>query len=74
MKERLEEERISLKVIEAIAFIVLILLFFILLWIDFRWGKKQNAQHSKQIIFPLICEFCMYYPGPRTVSGLICRN
>ena len=41
MKELLDEERISLKMIEAIAFIVLILfILFILLWIDFKWGKK----------------------------------
>ena len=53
MKERLEKGRISLKMIEAIAFILLILfILFILLWIDFKWGQKWNAQNSKQSIFP----------------------
>lgn len=42
--------RIWLKTIGSIAFILLIL--FILLWIDFQWGQKQNAQKTRPITFP----------------------
>ena len=39
--------------IEAIAFILLIIfIIFLLLWIDFKWGQKWNAQNFKQRTFP----------------------
>lgn len=40
----------SMVIVGLIAFILLII--FILLWIDFKWGQKWNAQNCKKIIFP----------------------
>jgi cardiolipin synthase A/B len=45
-----KKERISLEVVGAIAFILLIII--ILLWIDYKWGQARNKQKAKQIIFP----------------------
>lgn len=42
-----------MKMMDAIALILLILvILFILLWIDFKWGQKRNAQQAKSLIFP----------------------
>ncbi len=45
-----KKERISLGIVGAIAFILLIII--ILLWIDYKWGQARNKQKAKQIIFP----------------------
>lgn len=52
-KYRLKERLISVKMMEAIVCIFLILIIlFILLWIDFIWGQKKNTQLAKQRVFP----------------------
>jgi cardiolipin synthase A/B len=46
----IEKGAISLEVIGAIAFILVIII--ILLWIDYKWGQARNRQKTKKIIFP----------------------
>ena len=72
MKERLEEERISLKMIEAAALIVLILfILFILLWIDFRWGKNKTHKTQNKLYFPFVGVILLYSPpGPELFQDL----
>ena len=58
-----------MQIIGLIAFILLII--FILLWIDFKWGQKQNARSSKKIMFPRRrSDLTLFSSGPELFQDL----
>lgn len=64
-----KKEKISLKIIGMIAFILLIIV--ILFWVDYTWGKKRNTRKVKQRTFPRRrSDIVIFNSGPELFQDL----
>ena len=58
-----------MRIIGLIFFILLII--FLLLWIDFKWGQKRNARNSKKMMFPRRrSDLILFASGPELFQDL----